>query len=116
MIVSKPSDFCCLNFGCVNPDVCNDVVGFSCGDPAAGDSSRWKQPPSEGEVVVSYLPEIDREAAIADKAAELAEVLEEARQALLDLLGDGDLPLTDSQIDVIKAVLKKIALTKEKRL
>lgn len=29
---TRPSDNCCLNFGCENPDVCN-AIGFSCGDP-----------------------------------------------------------------------------------
>lgn len=31
-VVVQPSDRCCLNFGCENPEYCNSL-GLSCGDP-----------------------------------------------------------------------------------
>lgn len=29
----KPSDRCCLNFGCPNPEVCNNELKRACSDP-----------------------------------------------------------------------------------
>jgi len=33
-----PSNFCCLNFGCENPEVC-DAIGKPCGYP--GEADEW---------------------------------------------------------------------------
>jgi hypothetical protein len=34
--IRPPSSYCCLNFGCINPEVC-DGLGRSCGDPSPSD-------------------------------------------------------------------------------
>lgn len=36
----RPSDFCCLNFGCANPDACNDEIGKPCG--WSGTPDTWR--------------------------------------------------------------------------
>lgn len=37
----KPSEQCCLNFGCSNPDACNNEIGMPCGWP--GTRAEWEQ-------------------------------------------------------------------------
>jgi hypothetical protein len=38
-----PSNFCCLNFGCENPEVCNEI-GMPCGWPGTKDDWQRRRP------------------------------------------------------------------------
>ena len=41
-----PSNFCCLNFGCENPQVCN-AIGKPCGYP--GEADEWARQVRTGD-------------------------------------------------------------------